>query len=35
MSEFTVTELAASKLTDYLKQNSIDSALRISLMQGG
>ena len=35
MSEFTVTDQAVKKLTEYLEQNSIDSALRIALMQGG
>ncbi len=35
MSEFTVTDLAADKLKEYLAQNNIDSALRVALMQGG
>ena len=35
MSEFNVTDLAVEKLKDYMEQNSIDSALRIALMQGG
>lgn len=35
MSDFTVTEQAVQKLSEYLEQNSIDSALRIALMQGG
>jgi len=35
MSGFTVTDQAVKKLTEYLEQNSIDSALRIALMQGG
>jgi hypothetical protein len=35
MSEFTVTDQAVKKLAEYLEQNSIDSALRIALMQGG
>lgn len=35
MSNFTVTDLAVQKLSEYLEQNSIDSALRIALMQGG
>ena len=35
MSDFTVTELAVTKLKEYLSQNNIDSALRVALMQGG
>jgi len=35
MNDFTVTEQAVQKLSEYLEQNSIDSALRIALMQGG
>jgi len=35
MSEFNVTDLAVDKLKEYMQQNSIDSALRIALMQGG
>ncbi len=35
MSEFNVTDLAVEKLKEYMQQNSIDSALRIALMQGG
>lgn len=35
MSEFKVTDLAVDKLKEYMEQNSIDSALRIALMQGG
>jgi Fe-S cluster assembly iron-binding protein IscA len=35
MSDFTVTDQAVQKLAEYLEQNSIDSALRIALMQGG
>lgn len=35
MSEFTVTDLAVTKLKEYMQTNSIDSALRIALMQGG
>ncbi len=35
MSEFTVTDLALTKLREYLQANRIDSSLRISLMQGG
>jgi iron-sulfur cluster assembly protein len=31
----TVTDLAATKLKEYLSQNNIDSALRVALMQGG
>ena len=32
---FTVTDLAVTKLKEYLSQNNIESALRIALMQGG
>ncbi len=35
MLDFTVTDQAVQKLSEYLEQNSIDSALRIALMQGG
>jgi iron-sulfur cluster assembly protein len=35
MSDFNVTDLAVSKLKEYMEQNNIDSALRVSLMQGG
>ena len=35
MSEFNVTDLAVEKLKEYMEHNSIDSALRIALMQGG
>ena len=35
MNDFTVTDQAVQKLSEYLEQNSIDSALRIALMQGG
>jgi hypothetical protein len=35
MSDFNVTDLAVSKLKEYMEQNSIDSALRVALMQGG
>ncbi|BDD88083.1 hypothetical protein DPPLL_24480 [Desulfofustis limnaeus] len=31
----TVTDLAVSKLKEYLSQNNIESALRVALMQGG
>ena len=31
----TVTENAQEKLGEYLKQNSIDSAIRVYLSQGG
>ena len=31
----TVTDLAATKLKEYLSKNNIDSALRVALMQGG
>ncbi|MCK5339667.1 MAG: Fe-S cluster assembly protein HesB [Desulfobulbaceae bacterium] len=30
-----VTDLAISNLKSYMEQNSIDSAVRIALMQGG
>lgn len=32
---FEVTDMAMKNLKSYLEQNSIDSAIRISLMQGG
>ena len=32
---FTVTDLAVTKLKEYLSQNNITSALRVALMQGG
>jgi len=35
MSDFNVTELAVSKLKEYMGQNNIDSAIRVALMQGG
>lgn len=35
MSELTVTELAVTKLKEYMEANKIDSALRVALMQGG
>ncbi len=35
MSDFKVTDLAVSKLKEYMEQNNIDSALRVALMQGG
>jgi len=35
MSDFTVTDLAVTKLKEYIEANKIDSALRIALMQGG
>ncbi len=35
MSEFTVTDIAVTKLKEYLEVNKIDSALRVALMQGG
>jgi iron-sulfur cluster assembly protein len=35
MSDFNVTDLAVSKLKEYMAQNNIDSALRVALMQGG
>ncbi len=30
-----VTDLALTKLKDYLEQNNIDSAIRVAVMQGG
>jgi len=30
-----VTELAVTKLKEYMDQNNISSAIRIALMQGG
>ena len=30
-----VTDLAITKLKEYMDQNNIDSAIRIALMQGG
>jgi len=30
-----ITEAAIGKLKEYVEQNSIDSAIRIALMQGG
>ncbi len=35
MAVLNVTELAVTKLKEYLADNSIESALRVSLMQGG
>jgi len=35
MSDLTVTGLAVTKLKEYMQQNSIESALRVALMQGG
>ena len=35
MSDFTVTDLAVTKLKEYMQANKIESALRIALMQGG
>lgn len=35
MSDFEATSLAITKLKEYMSQNSIDSALRVALMQGG
>ena len=35
MSELHVTELAVTKLKEYMQANNIDSALRVALMQGG
>ncbi len=35
MSELIITDLAVTKLAEYLTENSIESALRIALMQGG
>ena len=30
-----ITELAITNLKAYMEQNSVDSALRVALMQGG
>lgn len=35
MSDFTVTDIAVTKLKEYMQANKIESALRIALMQGG
>ena len=35
MTDFNVTDLAVSKLKEYMEHNKIDSALRVALMQGG
>ncbi|MCK9175955.1 MAG: IscA/HesB family protein [Desulforhopalus sp.] len=35
MAELIVTDLAVTRLKEYLVDNSIESALRIALMQGG
>ncbi len=35
MSELNVTELAVTKLKEYMQANNIESALRVALMQGG
>lgn len=35
MSELAITDLAATKLAEYLAENEIESALRIALMPGG
>ncbi len=35
MAELNVTDIAVTKLTEYLAENSIESALRIAMMQGG
>jgi hypothetical protein len=35
MSDFNVTDLAVTKIKEYMEQNNIDSALRVALMQGG
>lgn len=35
MAELIVTDLAVTKLSEYLAENSIESALRVALMQGG
>jgi len=32
---FNVTDLAIKNLKDYMAQNSIDSAIRVAIMQGG
>lgn len=35
MSELNVTDLAVTKLQEYMQANNIESALRVALMQGG
>jgi len=35
MSDLTVTDLAVTKLKEYMQANNIDSSLRVALMQGG
>lgn len=35
MADFLVTDMAVSKLKEYMGQNNIESALRVALMQGG
>lgn len=35
MSDFNATDLAVTKLKEYMSQNNISSALRVALMQGG
>ena len=35
MSDFNVSDLAVVKLKEYMDQNNIDSALRVTIMQGG
>ncbi|MBM9521127.1 IscA/HesB family protein [Desulforhopalus vacuolatus] len=35
MAELIVTDIAVTRLNEYLADNSIESALRIALMQGG
>ena len=32
---FNVTDLAIKNLKDYMEQNTIDSAIRVAIMQGG
>ena len=32
---FNATDLAIKNLKDYMAQNSIDSAIRVAIMQGG
>jgi hypothetical protein len=35
MSDLNVTDLAVTKLKEYMQANNIESALRVALMQGG
>jgi Fe-S cluster assembly iron-binding protein IscA len=35
MSNLNVTDMAVTKLKEYMQANNIESALRVALMQGG